>query len=252
MATSNKVSLKLLIDIKANKVLFAEAGKDFVDFLFNLLSLPLGTVIRILTKHSMVGSLGNLYDSIENLNNTYLQPNQNKDSLLKRNPRHHHQSVLLKFLSCWPTTYRQTENDPKAVCPNCKHYMSTEVPYIAREAVKEVLNGDEGGFVKGVVTYMVMDDLAVKPMSAISSITLLSKFNVKEVGALEERVAHLGMDEVACLYFDLYMLYCCLCWLLYGLGVEAVEGFFAVKDSFDECFPLKLGGIRIGCCFHYT
>lgn len=54
MATC-KVSLKLLIDTKGNKVLFAEAGKDFVDFLFNLLSLPLGNVINLLTKNSMVG-----------------------------------------------------------------------------------------------------------------------------------------------------------------------------------------------------
>ncbi|KAL3521034.1 hypothetical protein ACH5RR_019183 [Cinchona calisaya] len=50
-------------------------------------------------------------------------------------------------------------------------------------------------FVEGVVTYMVMDDLEVKPMSAISSIALLNKFNVKEVGALEEKVVDLGMDE---------------------------------------------------------
>ena len=49
---------------------------------------------------------------------------------------------------------------------------------------------------KGVVTYMVMDDLEVKPMSTISSITLLNKFNVKHIGALEEQVVELGMDEV--------------------------------------------------------
>ncbi|XP_028087346.1 uncharacterized protein LOC114288060 [Camellia sinensis] len=219
MATSNKVSLKLLIDTKANKVLFAEAGKDFVDFLFNLLSLPVGTVIRILTKHSMVGSLGNLYDSIENLNNTYLQPNQNKDSLLKPKASSSicaAQVPLLladdispdrKLYMC-KTFHLNVADDPKAVCPNCKHYMSTEVPYIAREAVKEVLNGDEGGFVKGVVTYMVMDDLAVKPMSAISSIALLSKFNVKEVGALEERVVHLGMDEISWSDFESYVDFC--------------------------------------------
>ncbi|KAI9156679.1 hypothetical protein LWI28_010487 [Acer negundo] len=44
----------------------------------------------------------------------------------------------------------------------------------------------EGGFVKGVVTYMVMDDLEVKPVSTITSITMLNKFNVKDVGVLEE------------------------------------------------------------------
>ena len=36
------------------------------------------------------------------------------------------------------------------------------------------------------MTYVVMDDLVVKPMSTTS----------KEISALEERVVHLGMDEV--------------------------------------------------------
>ncbi|KAK1270171.1 hypothetical protein QJS04_geneDACA022801 [Acorus gramineus] len=54
---------------------------------------------------------------------------------------------------------------------------------------------ESGGIVKEVVTYMVMDDLAVMPMSTISSITLLNKFNIKDVGSLQERVVELGMDE---------------------------------------------------------
>ncbi|CAI0625993.1 unnamed protein product [Linum tenue] len=49
MAT-RKVTLKLLINKKTKKVLFAEAGKDFVDFLFTLLSFPLGTVIKLLSR----------------------------------------------------------------------------------------------------------------------------------------------------------------------------------------------------------
>ncbi|KAI6669929.1 hypothetical protein NL676_004814 [Syzygium grande] len=49
-----------------------------------------------------------------------------------------------------------------------------------------------GGFVKVVVTYMVMIDLAVKPMSTISSITLINKLNVKEIGVLEEKLVSLG------------------------------------------------------------
>ncbi|KAI8539906.1 hypothetical protein RHMOL_Rhmol09G0219200 [Rhododendron molle] len=47
------VSLKLLIDTDAKRVLFAEAGEDFVDFLRNLLALPVGPVIRILNNRSM-------------------------------------------------------------------------------------------------------------------------------------------------------------------------------------------------------
>lgn len=41
-----------------------------------------------------------------------------------------------------------------------------------------------------------MDDLIVRPMSTISSITLLNKFKIKDVGVLEERVIDMGMDEV--------------------------------------------------------
>lgn len=52
------------------------------------------------------------------------------------------------------------------------------------------------GFVRGVVTYMVMDDLEVMPMSTISSIALLTKFNVRDVGALEEKVVKVGVEEV--------------------------------------------------------
>ncbi|KAJ4723921.1 Disease resistance protein [Melia azedarach] len=53
-----------------------------------------------------------------------------------------------------------------------------------------------GGFVKGVVIYMVKDNLEMTPMSTISCITLLNKFNVKDLGSLEERVVDFGIDEV--------------------------------------------------------
>ncbi|CAL9020462.1 unnamed protein product [Prunus brigantina] len=77
------ISLKLLIEKKHKKVILAEAGKDFVDFLFTLLSLPFGIVIRLLSRKRMVGCLGKLYGNLENLNDTYLQPNLNKDVLQK-------------------------------------------------------------------------------------------------------------------------------------------------------------------------
>ncbi|KAK8671686.1 hypothetical protein V6N13_038273 [Hibiscus sabdariffa] len=194
----SKLSLKLLVDIKSNKVLFAEAGKDFIDFLFNLLFLPVGTVIKLLKTNSMVGSLGSLYKSIESLSETYMQPNQ-KDSLL--NPRAFTSASSVPLLLPYDVAgkvymcrhyHHNVADDPCAVCPHCKELMSKEVPVVAPDVGREV---SDGGFVKGVVTYMVMDDLAVKPMSTISSITMLNKFNVKEVGALQEKVVHFGMGE---------------------------------------------------------
>ncbi|MBA0749991.1 hypothetical protein Gogos_003860, partial [Gossypium gossypioides] len=80
---ANTISLKLLVDSTNQRVLFAQSGKEFVDFMFNILSLPVGPVIRLLTKEQMVGSRGNLYDSLENMNDTYILSPANKDTLLK-------------------------------------------------------------------------------------------------------------------------------------------------------------------------
>ena len=204
---NSKVSLKLLIDRSSHKVLFAEAGKEFVDFLFYLLALPIGTVIRLLTKKCMVGCLGNLYDSVENLSQIYIQPNKDKDSLLKSEPTWLTQVPLLltnesqtpissekKYYICLGCS-RYISDDTTTICPSCRQHMNFEVIYIATPTVN-TSSSDEGGFVKGVVTYMVMDDLEVKPMSTISCITLINKFNVSDMGALEEKVVDMTMAEV--------------------------------------------------------
>ncbi|KAL6272770.1 hypothetical protein ACE6H2_023462 [Prunus campanulata] len=216
MATSNttRVSLKLLIDTKGYKVLFAEASKDVVDFLFSLLSLPVGTVIRLLSKDGMVGSMGKLYESVENLNDTYLQPNLDKDTLLKpkttvaagpnilplltNNINVNSNSKQFYVCSSYYCNPCHISDVYGTLCPNRNNSMSTRVTYVSPQASSSTVvatSGSEGGYVKGVVTYMVMDNLEVKPMSTISSIAVLNQFNVKDVGALREVVVHLGMQE---------------------------------------------------------
>ncbi|GJN05778.1 hypothetical protein PR202_ga23442 [Eleusine coracana subsp. coracana] len=51
------------------------------------------------------------------------------------------------------------------------------------------------GFVQGIVTYTVLDNLTISPMSAISSITLLNTFAVKDLGDLQEKNVLLGYKE---------------------------------------------------------
>nr|GMD43394.1 uncharacterized protein LOC109181194 [Ipomoea batatas] len=62
----SKISLKLLIDEKTNRLIAAEAQKDFVDILFSFLTLPMATVIRV-TKNVTIGCMNNLYHSIQNI-----------------------------------------------------------------------------------------------------------------------------------------------------------------------------------------
>ncbi|KAL8544578.1 hypothetical protein ACS0TY_004963 [Phlomoides rotata] len=246
-----KLRIKLLIDTVGKRVLFGEAGKDCVDFLFFILSLPLSTLIRLLGKQQMVGSLGNLYQSFEALDESYIQPNITKDTLLRpavplpggysvpllplNTPLRPaaplpggfsfplfslkealEASTVKNFYSCPVPVLHSSpfggqlnpghsgcnyvSVDPRAICPDFRQVMSRRMTYVAppRPVQKQDQNcssGGGGGFVKDVVTYMVMDDLVVQPMSTISSVTLLNKFNINNVSALEEKVVDLGMNE---------------------------------------------------------
>ena len=46
--SSKTISLNLLVDNKSNKVVYAEARKEFVDFFFGLLQIPLGSIMGLL------------------------------------------------------------------------------------------------------------------------------------------------------------------------------------------------------------
>ncbi|KAK8987143.1 hypothetical protein V6N11_055456 [Hibiscus sabdariffa] len=175
------------------------------------LLLPVGTVIRLLTKQGMVGCLGNLYQSVENLGDAYILPTASRDTLLK--PTYssslatnvplllpHIQSSKPQGL--YRCSYRHNTacrsyytDDPTASCPSCGNVMNSTVTHVnpPNKVSTASSAANEGGYMKGVVTYTILDDLTVTPMSTISSITMLNKFNVKQVDALQEKVVAVGM-----------------------------------------------------------
>lgn len=77
----------MLVNKETKKVVFAESGKEFVDFLMGLMEIPLGSILRLLkengtdTKNSSV-SLEKLYESIHFLEDSYLQKSDLKKSIL--------------------------------------------------------------------------------------------------------------------------------------------------------------------------
>ncbi|KAK9106628.1 hypothetical protein Syun_022639 [Stephania yunnanensis] len=101
MASTKKITVKLVVDKKANRVLFAEAKKDFVDFLIGLLSLPLASVTQALSRDKLMGT----------------------------------------------------------------------------------------------GTYMVMDDLVVEPLSTVSGMMVLRKFNVNNLTSVDEFTVDIGIEE---------------------------------------------------------
>ncbi|XP_008245589.1 PREDICTED: uncharacterized protein LOC103343726 [Prunus mume] len=151
---STSVTLKLLVRTKGRKVLFAKATKEVVDFLFNLLSLPVGTVVRLLSKNCFKGGYAKPKAAVAG-SNILLSLTNDVDSNAKQ------------FYIC-TNCVRCISDVSGTVCPSCRYAMSTQVIYVCPQASSTVAaTSGEGGYVKGVVTYMIMDTLEVKPMSAI-------------------------------------------------------------------------------------
>ncbi|CAO2185704.1 unnamed protein product [Urochloa humidicola] len=220
--TTRTLTMKLLIDTTANRVLFAEADKDVVDFLFSLLALPVATIVEMLGKRSMSGSFGNIYGSVEKLSYTYVLPGMEKGDLLyptvvpsaastSRSPllalpalsSGQPKSFACSNRSCGTCSYYVTDTSGRK-CPSCSGKMTmllTFVPPVADSSGYNVQKQKASsraaakGFVQGVVTYTVKDDLTVTPMSTISSVTLLSTAGVTNLAALHEKTVRLGYTE---------------------------------------------------------
>ncbi|MBA0841591.1 hypothetical protein Goarm_004075 [Gossypium armourianum] len=161
------VSLKLLVDSMSQRVLFAEAGKDFVDFPRDY--------ERYL--HS-ANSKDTLLKPIASIKAAIVPP------LLPTTES----SKSIEIYRCRNTYHRSTcslhvEGDYKSIF--LAMMLWTKLQPLVNPQKKDS-STDEGGYVKGVITYMIMDDLVVRPMPSISCITLLNKFNIKDIGVLEE------------------------------------------------------------------
>ncbi|KAI5346312.1 hypothetical protein L3X38_014191 [Prunus dulcis] len=185
------------------------SATEVVDFLFTLLSLHVATVTRLLLSNGgMVGCLGKLYESLENLSDTYMQPNLNKDSLLKPKttisganilhlPANNDSNAPKRFYLCANCKYHISDS-PLTTCPTCiSRKISTQVFYAAPppEPTGVTSGNIKSGYVKSDIMYMIMDDLEVKPMSTVSIITLLKTLNFKTVDAFEEKVVDLDIKE---------------------------------------------------------
>ncbi|KAL9680150.1 hypothetical protein QQ045_018028 [Rhodiola kirilowii] len=186
--------------------LFAEADKEFVDFLFSILALPLGTVTRLLKeKDSVLGSLGALHESIESLSDSYIRPNISKEAVLCPKvtlPMADNYVPLLKcegiacrdrlWYKCNSCRSANLSDHPLAKCSTCGYAMNMKVTFLNPSSGPAEI----GGYVGRLAKYMVIDDLAIIPLATDSIISLLNSFNIKDMGVLEEKIVNLGMDEV--------------------------------------------------------
>ncbi|KAK4268666.1 hypothetical protein QN277_025286 [Acacia crassicarpa] len=115
-ATSKQISLRVILDKEKNTVLYAEAGKDFVDVLLSFLTLPLGTSARLVDKDSnmkplRLGCISSLYQSLANLEPKYWNSETCKQMLLQpRSPMERfNQRLKLNIDDTEPTKFYACE-----------------------------------------------------------------------------------------------------------------------------------------------
>ncbi|KAJ0538396.1 hypothetical protein HanRHA438_Chr08g0343661 [Helianthus annuus] len=216
---SPKMSLKLLVDVKGSRVLFAEVPKEFVDFLFHIFSLPMGTLIESLGSNQMVGCLGKLKESIDSIKvedefNPITAFNGDIFQLCFYHASPKKQSVYRcanaakkVYNDDYDYNFKYGNNKAcqsnvtlyvNSICPDCIGFMNVPMTVVMPE-VAETNEAKKARYEKEAVSYVVMDNLEVKPImstvSTISSITLISKFGVKDLSQLEEKTVTFGKDE---------------------------------------------------------
>ncbi|KAL2347184.1 hypothetical protein Fmac_001184 [Flemingia macrophylla] len=148
-----------------NKVFFAETGKDFVDILFSFLTLPLGTIARLVQKESNIGPLkfgcvNSLYHSVEGLQ---LGQKQEKSCYCNQGTHRKTITTLLNLTLMTPTL------------PSI-FYIRILIP----------------------PSFVVTDDLIVMPNTAdyITSFALLQNLGIESISSVKEMTLNFPKDKV--------------------------------------------------------
>ncbi|WOG95952.1 hypothetical protein DCAR_0415281 [Daucus carota subsp. sativus] len=209
-----KFQLKLFVEKERNRVVFAEAGSDFIDTLFSFLTLPMGTIVRILNNNlesesRVIGSFSTLYTSVKNLDSRLLWSDECKQMLLS--PRNAAEAECLQLKlnldDSAPGTYficedwgcsRNSSAFLSTYCTtrcSCGKLMNRGITGSVTPNVKNVQH--KGGVFSGEIEYyIVSDDLHVFPKQLTVSVELLKKCRVKDLDTVEERTLVIGFKEM--------------------------------------------------------
>nr|TKS16281.1 hypothetical protein D5086_0000025740 [Populus alba] len=208
------ISLKASVDKKSNRVVFVESDEFFVDILFSFLTMPMGTIIHLISNLSPTNGIGcmkNLYKSVENIDVKYFRTEACKDMLLHP---HNSAAAYCKSLKmkiddidtssffccessqCIASGYKLLSQYKNVYC-GCGRPMSRNLnlscPAPSNSGSDE---RNQGVFVQELARFVVSDYFQVMPASTSASISLLTKLGVMDTSNIEERIFDIGVTEV--------------------------------------------------------
>ncbi|XP_073034085.1 uncharacterized protein [Primulina eburnea] len=207
MAAAKEVqfSLRVMMIKESNKVLYAEIDSDFADVLLSFLTLPLGTIVRLLVKHygknaPIFGSLNSLYAGLLNMDCNLFWTEAGKLMLLHpRNSSEIECSRLKLLIDDTPPTRYFTCGSKRCVSMyynmNCRCSNSGNM-----KTRNDVAVGSQCG-VKSVFTvptawFILTDDMQILTNSPASVLRILKLNGIKDTNALWERTLIVGRNEI--------------------------------------------------------
>ncbi|XP_027927456.1 uncharacterized protein LOC114184345 [Vigna unguiculata] len=217
VGTEQPLTLKLMVIKGKKKVVIAEAGKEFVDILFSFLTLPLGTIARLVREESLVqppevALLSTLYQSVQNLDDGYLCTDTCREMLLR--PR----NSMEAYCRSLKINIDDTEPTEYFVCKNLVNCPEKSPVFISSFKNKKCRCGALlgkpisaetscvfDGFIKSNVRFMITDDLKVIPNSLDEMVNVLKGSGIKTMSSVNVMSVHITKNQVV----DL--LKCCLC-----------------------------------------
>ncbi|KAL3635461.1 hypothetical protein CASFOL_020008 [Castilleja foliolosa] len=203
-----KFSLSVLVNKQRTKVLYAEIDSDFADILLSFLTLPLGTIVRILGKHygdesPVVGSLTNLYQSLSNLNSDLFCTESCKQMLL--NPRKSIRNELCKLkLNVDDTRMTKYFKCPDKDCrckrtPNLGLYYDTSKCDCGNFALNYDMGDLEvtsGVYTKSTTSFLISDDLQIVPSETEYAIRILTGLGITVTNSTVLMDVTFGFNQV--------------------------------------------------------
>ncbi|TVU15917.1 hypothetical protein EJB05_39460, partial [Eragrostis curvula] len=207
-AGNGKIQVKFLVDKEKRKVVFAESGKEFVDVLLSFLTLPLGTIVRLLGKESSLGCFDELYKSVETLDASHFQTKACKhmllhprsaagrlqeDPVVRTDETNHRNIWVCGQKECFSDMFYYS-SVPDVPCWQCGKSMDLLWSW----NWQKIGGGtqDDGAFVRGGMTYATTDNLQIVPANTDNLMYLLRDLEIENVTMLEEQTIELGLDEV--------------------------------------------------------
>ncbi|XP_073277478.1 uncharacterized protein [Primulina huaijiensis] len=207
MAAAEEVqfTLRVMMIKESNKVLYAEIDSDFADVLLSFLTLPLGTIVRLLVKHygknaPIFGSLNSLYAGLLNMDDRHFWTLEGLLMLAYPRNSSEMECSRLKLLidDTPPTRYFMCSN---MMCVSMYYNMNCRCSNSGNMMNRnDVAVGSQCG-VKSVFTvptalFILTDDMQILTNSPASVLRILKLNAIKDTNALEERTLIVGRNEI--------------------------------------------------------